>query len=102
MTEKNLENVSHEEAVSALKCTSDRVVLVVAKTDAPLAPMQFGGQPPSLQQQTPLLSQSAVNLTTHHAHQQPPSPNPGLGKLFSLVSLLILSLHIAYEREIDR
>lgn len=75
MTEKNLENVSHEEAVSALKCTSDRVVLVVAKTDAPLAPI---GGPSSLQQQTPLLSQSAVNLTTHHS-QQPPSPNPALG-----------------------
>ena len=74
MTEKNLENVSHEEAVSALKCTSDRVVLVVAKTDAPLAPM-LGVQQ---QQQTPLLSQSAVNLTTHHSHQ-PPSPNPALG-----------------------
>lgn len=87
MTEKNLENVPHEEAVSALKCTSDRVVLVVAKTDAPLAPM-LGGQPPSLQQQqTPLLSQSAVNLTTHHSHQ-PPSPNPGLGKLFLLSTLL--------------
>jgi disks large protein 1 len=82
MTEKNLENVSHEDAVSALKCTSDRVVLVVAKTDAPLAPMQVVGQPPTtLLQQTPLLSQSAVNLTTHHSHQ-PPSPNPGLGKLF--------------------
>ncbi len=92
MTEKNLENVSHEDAVSALKCTSDRVVLVVAKTDAPLAPMQVVGQPPTLlqqQQQTPLLSQSAVNLTTHHSHQ-PPSPNPaGLGKLF-LVELLCL------------
>ncbi|XP_046454181.1 disks large 1 tumor suppressor protein-like isoform X3 [Daphnia pulex] len=81
MTEKNLENVSHEDAVSALKCTSDRVVLVVAKTDAPLAPMQVVGQPPTtLLQQTPLLSQSAVNLTTHHSHQ-PPSPNPGLAPL---------------------
>lgn len=86
MTEKNLENVSHEDAVSALKCTSDRVVLVVAKTDAPLAPMQVVGQPPLLHQQTPVLSQSAVNLTTHHSHQ-PPSPNPGLGKLFVVHSL---------------
>lgn len=94
MTEKNLENVSHEDAVSALKCTSDRVVLVVAKTDAPLAPMQVVGQPPLLQQQTPLLSQSAVNLTTHHSHQ-PPSPNPGLGKLFlvesSVIGILIVT-----------
>lgn len=84
MTEKNLENVSHEEAVSALKCTSDRVVLIVAKGEAPLAPMQLNSgniaaviQPvPSLlqQQQTApqLLSQSAANLTTYQ--------QPGIGK----------------------
>ena len=76
MTEKNLENVSHEDAVSALKCTSDRVVLVVAKTDAPLAPMLGPGQPApaptSLQQQQ--MSQSASNLTNYH---HPPSPTPG-------------------------
>ena len=86
MTEKNLENVSHEEAVSALKCTSDRVVLIVAKGEAPLAPMQLNSgniaaviQPvPSLLQQQPpqLLSQSAANLTTYQ--------QPGIGKsLFS-------------------
>lgn len=99
MTEKNLENVSHEDAVSALKCTSDRVVLVVAKTDAPLAPMQAVGQPPLLQQQTPLLSQSAVNLTTHHSHQ-PPSPNPGLGKLFVVESTCLRVFRILIMTDI--
>jgi hypothetical protein len=99
MTEKNLENVSHEDAVSALKCTSDRVVLVVAKTDGPLAPMQAVGQPPLLQQQTPLLSQSAVNLTTHHSHQ-PPSPNPGLGKLFVVESTCLRVFRILIMTDI--
>ena len=62
MTEKNLENVSHEEAVAALKCTSDRVVLVVAKSDSVL-------------QAAPPLSQSSINLTTHHV-PLPASPTP--------------------------
>jgi len=61
MTEKNLENVSHEEAVAALKCTSDRVVLVVAKTDAVAAPAQ-------------VLSQSAINLSTNHTLSTSPTP----------------------------
>jgi len=72
MTEKNLENVSHEEAVAALKCTSDRVVLVVAKTDSVL-------------QAAPPLSQSSINLTTHHvplpASPTPPPPPPPLSGL---------------------
>jgi len=84
MTEKNLENVSHEEAVSALKCTSDRVVLVVSKTEGPLAPMLQSALPTlhSQQQQQPLLSQSAVNLTTTQHHQAPPSPSPAFRKYF--------------------
>ena len=69
MNEKNLENVTHEEAVATLKCTSDRVVLVVAKVDAPPAPP---------------LSQSSVNLTTTHYPAPPPaSPTPPLGKQIS-------------------
>lgn len=32
--EVNLENVSHEDAVSTLKTTQDRVVLIVAKPDS--------------------------------------------------------------------
>jgi len=62
MTEKNLENVSHEEAVAALKCTSDRVVLIVSKTESlPPLPAQ-------------ILSQSVINLSTHHTLSTSPTP----------------------------
>ena len=74
MSEKNLENVSHEEAVAALKCTSDRVVLVVAKTDAPLPP------PAPAQLQSQPLSQSSINLSTHVP--LPPSPTPLIPRKF--------------------
>ena len=36
--DKNLENVTHEEAVATLKATQDRVVLLVAKPDGILQP----------------------------------------------------------------
>ena len=87
MTEKNLENVSHEEAVSALKCTSDRVILIVSKAEGgPLAPMLQSSLPTlhQQQQQQPLLSQSAANLTTTQHHQAPPSPSPAFRKLLFL------------------
>ena len=46
--EKNLENVTHEEAVATLKSTTDRVVLLVGK---------------------PELSRPA-STTSHHSHHQ--------------------------------
>lgn len=36
--EKNLENVTHEEAVATLKATQDRVVLLVAKPETAYLP----------------------------------------------------------------
>jgi disks large protein 1 len=36
--EKNLENVTHEEAVATLKATQDRVVLLVAKPETAYMP----------------------------------------------------------------
>lgn len=36
--DRNLENVTHEEAVATLKATQERVLLVVGKSDPPLAP----------------------------------------------------------------
>lgn len=79
MTEKNLENVSHEEAVAALKCTSDRVVLVVAKSDAPLtAPLPL----------PPPLSQSSINLSHHHPLPASPTPPPSSRK--TLLSTLFM------------
>ena len=36
--DKNLENVTHEEAVATLKATQDRVVLLVAKPEGALPP----------------------------------------------------------------
>lgn len=36
--DKNLENVTHEEAVATLKATQDRVVLLVAKPEGTLPP----------------------------------------------------------------
>ncbi|EEB19504.1 discs large, putative [Pediculus humanus corporis] len=36
--DKNLENVTHEEAVAALKATQERVVLIVGKQDSALIP----------------------------------------------------------------
>lgn len=36
--DKNLENVTHEEAVATLKATQDRVVLLVSKTESGIIP----------------------------------------------------------------
>jgi len=36
--DKNLENVTHEEAVATLKATQDRVVLLVAKPESGIIP----------------------------------------------------------------
>jgi len=36
--DKNLENVTHEEAVATLKATQDRVVLLVSKTESAIIP----------------------------------------------------------------
>ncbi|KAG8239769.1 hypothetical protein J437_LFUL019050, partial [Ladona fulva] len=58
--EKNLENVTHEEAVATLKATQDRVVLLVAK--------------PYLQQPCHAPTRSPTP-TGSSLHQQP-SPHP--------------------------
>ncbi|XP_071451738.1 disks large 1 tumor suppressor protein isoform X3 [Hetaerina americana] len=57
--EKNLENVTHEEAVATLKATHDRVVLLVAK--------------PYLQQPHHAPTRSPTPTSLHHPH---PSPHP--------------------------
>ncbi|XP_046396619.1 disks large 1 tumor suppressor protein isoform X3 [Ischnura elegans] len=66
--EKNLENVTHEEAVATLKATHDRVVLLVAK--------------PYLQQPHHAPTRSPTPTSMHHRHPSPTppprSPSPGV------------------------
>jgi disks large protein 1 len=54
--ERNLENVTHEDAVAALKATENRVVLLVSKPD------------PSSPAATPLLIESARTPPPTHSH----------------------------------
>ncbi|XP_022242854.1 disks large 1 tumor suppressor protein-like isoform X4 [Limulus polyphemus] len=73
--EKNLENVTHEEAVATLKATTDRVVLTIAKS----RPSVFinhtipASASQSLQEQTPgTITPPSSNVSITEYHQEPP------------------------------
>ncbi|XP_076333235.1 disks large homolog 1-like isoform X8 [Tachypleus tridentatus] len=73
--EKNLENVTHEEAVATLKATTDRVVLTIAK----LRPSVFinhtipASASQSFQEQDPsTITPPSSNVSITEYHQEPP------------------------------
>jgi len=51
--EKNLENVTHEEAVATLKATQDRVVLLVAKPETAKPETAYLPPPPDVSSTPP-------------------------------------------------
>ncbi|KAK6627978.1 Disks large 1 [Polyplax serrata] len=74
--DKNLENVTHEEAVAALKATQERVVLVVGKQDSGLIapPTLSSPLPPSGGEGSPLPYQESRNLSSSIATLQSATP----------------------------
>ncbi|XP_022238114.1 disks large 1 tumor suppressor protein-like isoform X4 [Limulus polyphemus] len=74
--EKNLENVTHEEAVATLKATSDRVILTVAKSRPPayINHTSPAVASESLQDYAPhTVTPPSSNVSVSEFHHEPPS-----------------------------
>ncbi|XP_076306635.1 disks large homolog 1-like isoform X2 [Tachypleus tridentatus] len=74
--EKNLENVTHEEAVATLKATSDRVILMVAKSKPPAYINHASSSVPSESLQDYALhtvTPPSSNVSVSEFHHEPPS-----------------------------
>ncbi|XP_063911559.1 disks large 1 tumor suppressor protein isoform X4 [Zophobas morio] len=73
--EVNLENVTHEDAVTTLKTTQDRVVLVVAKPDSAFnAPASDTSYSPQLSAKPPNAYSESIHSSNLALHHPPTTP----------------------------